>query len=40
MSRRIRAIVTTPGPVHDVTPFPALMQEIDFDPKQTLGDKG
>jgi hypothetical protein len=33
-------IVITPGQAHDVTAFPALMQEIDCDPKQMLGDKG
>ena len=30
----------TPGQAHDVTAFPALMQEIDCDPEQMLGDKG
>jgi transposase len=29
-----------PGQAHDVTAFPALMQEVDCDPKQLLGDKG
>jgi transposase len=33
-------IVITPGQAHDVTAFPALMQEIDCDPEQMLGDKG
>jgi transposase len=33
-------VVITPGQAHDVTAFPALMQEIDCDPKQLLGDKG
>ena len=33
-------IVITPGQAHDVTAFPALMQEIDCDPDQMLGDKG
>jgi transposase len=33
-------IVITPGQSHDVTAFPALMQEIDCDPEQMLGDKG
>src|SRR5437667_12732181 len=33
-------IVVTPGQSHDVTAFPALMQEIDCDPEQMLGDKG
>jgi transposase len=32
--------VITPGQAHDVTAFPALMQEIDCDPQQMLGDKG
>jgi transposase len=32
--------VITPGQAHDVTAFPALMQEIDCDPEQMLGDKG
>jgi transposase len=30
----------TPGQAHDVTAFPALMQEIDCDLEQMLGDKG
>ena len=30
----------TPGQAHDVTAFPALMQEINCDPEQMLGDKG
>jgi transposase len=33
-------VVITPGQAHDVTAFPALMQEIDRDPEQMLGDKG
>lgn len=33
-------IVITPGQAHDVTAFPALMQEVDCDPEQLLGDKG
>jgi transposase len=33
-------LVITPGQAHDVTAFPALMQEVDCDPKQLLGDKG
>jgi len=33
-------IVITPGQAHDVTAFPALMQEIDCDPEQMLGDRG
>jgi transposase len=33
-------VVITPGQAHDVTAFPALMQEIDSDPEQMLGDKG
>ena len=33
-------IVITPGQAHDVTAFAALMQEIDCDPEQMLGDKG
>jgi transposase len=33
-------IVITPGQAHDVTAFPALMQEIDCDPDKMLGDKG
>jgi transposase len=33
-------VVITPGQAHDVTAFPALMQEIDCDPDQMLGDKG
>src|SRR6476619_2977266 len=32
-------VVITPGQAHDVTAFPALMQEIDCDPEQMLGDK-
>ena len=34
------AVVITPGQAHDVTAFPALMQEIDCKPEQLLGDKG
>jgi len=33
-------LVITPGQDHDVTAFPALMQEVDCDPEQLLGDKG
>ena len=33
-------VVITPGEAHDVTAFAALMQEIDCDPEQMLGDKG
>jgi transposase len=33
-------LVITPGQDHDVTAFPALMQAVDCDPKQLLGDKG
>jgi transposase len=33
-------LVITPGQVHDITAFPALMQEVDCDPEQLLGDKG
>ena len=33
-------VVITPGQAHDVTAFPALMQEINLDPEQMLGDKG
>src|SRR5690349_18000384 len=33
-------VVITPGQAHDVTAFPVLMQEIDCDPDQMLGDKG
>jgi transposase len=32
--------VITPGQAHDVTAFPALMQEIERDPEQMLGDRG
>jgi Transposase DDE domain len=32
-------VVITPGQAHDVTAFPALMQEIDCNPGQMLGDK-
>ena len=34
------SVVITPGQAHDVTAFPALMQEIDCNPQQMLGDKG
>ena len=30
----------TPGQAHDVTAYPALMNDIDRDPQQMLGDKG
>jgi transposase len=30
----------TPGQTHDVTAYPALMDDIDCDPEQMLGDKG
>jgi IS5 family transposase len=33
-------IVTTPGQAHDVTAYPAMMEEVDCDPKQMLTDKG
>jgi transposase len=33
-------VVITPGQAHDVTAFPALMQEINLDPERMLGDKG
>jgi transposase len=33
-------LVITPGQAHDVTAFPALMQELDCDPERLLGDKG
>lgn len=33
-------IVITPGQTHDVTAFPAPMQEVDCDPEQMLGDRG
>jgi transposase len=33
-------IVITPGQAHDVTAFPALMEEVDCDPEQMLTDKG
>lgn len=33
-------LVFTPGQVHDVIAFPALMHEVDRDPEQLLGDKG
>jgi IS5 family transposase len=34
------AIVITPGQAHDVTAYPALMEEVDDDPEQMLGDRG
>lgn len=33
-------VVMTPGEAHDITAFPALMQEVDCGRKQLLGDKG
>ena len=33
------AIVITPGQAHDVTAYPALMQEVDRNPEQLLADK-
>jgi transposase len=33
-------IEITPGQTHDVTAYPALMDDIDCDPEQMLGDKG
>lgn len=33
-------LVITPGEAHDITAFPALMQEVNCDPEQLLGDKG
>jgi hypothetical protein len=33
-------IEITPGQAHDVTAYPSLMDDIDCDPEQTLGDKG
>jgi transposase len=33
-------IEITPGQAHDVTAYPALMDDIDCDPEQMLGDKG
>jgi transposase len=33
-------VVITPGQAHDVTAYPALMDDIDRDPHQMLGDKG
>jgi transposase len=33
-------IEITPGQFHDVTAYPALMNDIDCDPEQMLGDKG
>jgi transposase len=32
--------VITPGEAHDITAFLALMQEVNCDPEQLLGDKG
>ena len=34
------AVVITPGQEHDLNAYPALMEEIDDDPEQLLGDKG
>jgi hypothetical protein len=34
------AMVIAPGPDHDVTAYPALMEEADDDPEPLLGDKG
>ena len=33
-------IVITPGQAHDVTAYPALMEEVDDNPEQMLADKG
>jgi transposase len=33
-------IEITPGQTHDVTAYPALMNDVDCDPEQMLGDKG
>ena len=33
-------IEITPGQRHDVTAYPALMDDLDCDPEQMLGDKG
>jgi transposase len=33
-------IEITPGQSHDVTAYPALMDDLDCDPEQMLGDKG
>jgi IS5 family transposase len=33
-------LVITPGQAHDVTAFPAFMQEVNCNPEQLLGDKG
>jgi Transposase DDE domain len=33
-------IEITPGQIHDVTAYSALMNDIDCDPEQMLGDKG
>ena len=30
----------TPGQAHDVTAYPALMEEVDDNPEQMLADKG
>jgi hypothetical protein len=32
-------IEITPGQTHDVTAYPALMNDVDCDPEQMLGDK-
>jgi transposase len=32
--------VITPGQAHDVTAYPALMEEVDCDPERMLADKG
>jgi transposase len=33
-------LVLTPGQAHDVTAYRAMMEEVDCDPKDLLGDKG
>ena len=33
-------ILITPGQAHDVTAYPALMQEVDDNPERMLADKG
>src|SRR5471032_2383033 len=33
-------LVITPGQAHDVTAYGAMMEEVDCDPKDLLGDKG
>ena len=33
-------IEITPGQIHDVTAYPALMHDVDCNPEQMLGDKG